>query len=297
MRLKVLTQTLVATLAVSTLPSVAQTQAQTQQLVPISTIQGGVSGKDDFSSSMTDWEVHNSPTQEFVTDSKLNPESEVEPLLTRLTPHPYFYLGPSFLGGGGYAMFAYRAEGGLNVESRRWVMKALAAYDNGRKVDDNDQPNPNGHDRYLDGGIYFRPASFPSRLSFLGAGHWFLGVGYRWSQLSTSNYTKGNNRPQIGGGYDLVKRSCSECRRDFSMRIGLDWVMTGNDWQNGSHGPETTITIPSPRENRHWFFQDRIAVYRFHETVTEPTNAQLTRFQESQKGIDNFVDTGIVYRF
>lgn len=314
MRLKVLTRTLAAVLMGSMLLSgqtstTAQTAAEdTLQQEVRDTVSDGnrvptsgnlaLSSSYDSLSKITDWEVHNSPAPEYVeTDPRLNPDSDVEELLTRLTPHPYFYLGPSLLGGGGYAMFAYRAEGGFNVESRHWVMKPLAAYDNGRKVDDNDQPNPNGHDRYLDVGIYFRPSSFLSSLSFLGAGHWFFGAGYRWSQLSTTNYTKGGNRPQIGGGYDLVARVCSVCRRDLSVRLGLDWVMAGNDWQNGSHGPETTITFPTLRENRHWFFQDRIAVYRFHETVTEPTNAPLTRLQESQKGIDNFVDLGIVYRF
>jgi hypothetical protein len=232
---------------------------------------------------------------------KTNPQRElasgVEPILESRIPHPYVYFGPSLMGGG-YGRLAYRAEGGLNVESRRWVMKALAAYDNGHKVHDADQPNLNGHDRYLAGGVYVRLPWLPEQLSFLGdPGRWFVGAGYRWNQLSTSNYTKGVNGPEIGGGRDFVWRSCAECRRNLSMRIGLDWVMAGNDWQNGSHGPDFALTLPSPRENRHWFLQESVALYSFHETVTEPSNALLTHEQTSQNKVDNFDELGVVYRF
>jgi hypothetical protein len=233
--------------------------------------------------------------------SETNPRQEftsgVEPILESRIPHPYIYFGPSLMGGG-YARLAYRAEAGLNLESRRWVMMALAAYDNGHKVDDADQPNLTGHDRYLSGDIYLRLPWLPAQLSFLGdPDRWFVGTGYRWSQLSTTNYTKGVNGPEIGGGRDFIWRSCAECRGNLSMRISLDWVMAGNDWQNGSHGPDFTLTLPSPRENRHWFLQERIAFYDFHETVTEPSNAELTHQQMSMQKVDNFDEVGVVYRF
>lgn len=312
MRLKALRQTLVAILILTALSTGRLASAQTPALTtPAQAVRNtasdgdatftssspGASGTYDSLGEITDWEVHNSVTNAYVgSNSTQNPDQPMERWLTRLTPHPYLYAGPSLMGGG-YATFAYRVEGGLNVESPQWVMKALAAYDNGRKVNDDDQPNPNGHDRYLDGGIYYRLTSLPSRLSFLGAGHWFLGGGYRWNQLSTTNYTKGVNGPLIGGGYDLVTRACESCRRNFSARFGLDWITAGNDWQNGSHGPEVTVTIPTPRENRHWFYETRAGVYRFHETVTEPSNIPLTRIQESQKGTDGFENIGVVYRF
>jgi hypothetical protein len=244
-----------------------------------------------------DWEVHNLPATNVVTDPKQNPDSEVEPLLTRLFPHPYLLFGPA-LGGGGYRPLALRVETGLNVESRHWVMKALAAYDNDRKTDDGTQPNPKGHDRYLDGGIYFRPSWLPSQLAFLGTpDRWFFGGGYRWSQLSTTNYTKGGSRPQFGGGRDFVMRSCSLCRRDFSMRVAVDYFTAGTDWQNGSHGAEVTLTFPRPRENRHWFWREQIEIYRYHQSVTDPTNIALTREQLSNKGVDSASNFGIFYRF
>lgn len=213
-----------------------------------------------------------------------------DPVSGHFIPTPFLYLGPSVMGGG-YAVFAYRVEGGLNMEATHVVFRALAAYDNGHKIDDGDQPNPKGHDRYLESGLYFRPAHPGWTRMF------YFGGGYRWSQLSTTNYTKGGSRYQIGGGYDLFVRSCEACRRDLSMRINLDWVTAGSDWQNGSHGPNVTFTWPSPREKRHWFYRQELGVYRFHQSITEPTNVPLTQFQRSKKGLDSFLDFGMMYRF
>jgi len=203
-------------------------------------------------------------------------------LMTRLTPHPYVSTGPALMGGG-YAPLAWRFEGGIDVESSQLVARARAAYDNGRQVNDGDQPNPKGHDRYLDAGIYVRPG--------LSSGQGFFGFGWRWNQLSTTNYVKSANRPQVGGGYDLM------CRRDFSMRVAINWVMAGDDWQNGVHGPEFSLSFPSLREKRHWFWQENVGVYRFHETVTEPGNVSFTRLRRANRSTMVNVNFGIVYRF
>jgi hypothetical protein len=208
----------------------------------------------------------------------------------RFIPTPFLSLGPSLMGGG-YGALAYRVEGGLNVEATHVVFRALAAYDNGHKVNDGDQPNPKGHDRYLESALYFRPARPGWTRMF------YFGGGYRWSQLSTTNYTKGGSRYEIGGGYDWFLRPCEACLRDLSMRFSLDWVTAGTDWQNGSHGPNLKLTWPSPREKRHWFYRQQIGVYRFHETITEPTNVPLTRLQRSHKSMDSFLDFGVIYRF
>jgi hypothetical protein len=206
-------------------------------------------------------------------------------LLTKPIPHPYFSVGPSLMGGG-YAPLAYRAEAGLDLESTHAIIRALGAYDNGHKTNDNDQPNPKGHDRYLEGAAYYRSTR-----------RWFFGTGWRWSQLSTTNYTKGGSRPEIGGGYDLVTRPCDGCRRTFSMRFNVDWVMTGNDWQNGSHGPSITTTIPTPSEKRHWFFRETLGIYRFHTTVTAPNDPVLTRWQLAHRNTTSYLDFAAVYRF
>jgi hypothetical protein len=204
-------------------------------------------------------------------------------------PHPFLYAGPSIMGGG-YAVWAYRVEGGIDVESTHFIGRALGAYDDGHKVDDGDQPNPKGHDRYLDTAVYYRLDS--GRFQ-----RFYFGGGYTWSQLSTTNYTKGGGRYQLGGGYDVFTRNCEECRRDFSMRVNTDWITAGNDRQNGSHGPEVTLTFPSPIEKRHWFWVEAIGVFGFHQSVTEPTNLPLVQFQTSQKSIDAYGDFGVIYRF
>lgn len=229
--------------------------------------------------------------------TKLTPDSNVERQLDSLVPRPYLLIGPA-LGGGGYRPLALLLEGGINVESRHFVMNAEAAYDNDRKTNDNDQPNPKGHDRHLQGTIAFRPSSFPKALRFLGdPAHWYFGAGYRWNQLSTTNYMKSGSRPQFGGAYDLVIRSCSICRRDFSVRMAMNYFTAGNDSQNGSHGIEMGFTFPTPREDRHWFWRQRIEVSRFHTTVTDPTDTPLTREQKSHKGMNSSGDFGVVYRF
>jgi hypothetical protein len=205
-------------------------------------------------------------------------------------PHPYFFFGPSSSVGEGYARVVGRAEGGIDMESAHAIFRALGAYDTGTKINDNDQPNPNGHDRYLEGAAYYRAA----RGWFAG---WFAGAGLRWNQLSTTGYSKGGTRPEIGGGYDLMLRACKECRRDFSMRVNLDWVLAGTDWQNGSHGAVVTVTLPTPREKRHWFLRNCLSAYRFHTTVTEPQNLALTHSQRTQQGFAGGDEMGVVYRF
>jgi len=217
-------------------------------------------------------------------------DSAVYLFMTKLTPHPYIFVGPSLMGGG-YAPVAYRVEGGLNVESTRYLMSVSAAYDNGHQVNDGDQPNPKGHDRYLDSAIYFRPAQRPFY------GKVFVGFGWRWNQLSTTNYSKTANRPQIGGGFDIASHPCSGCRRDFSMRVAVDWVMSGHDWQNGSHGPDITISLPSPRERRHWFYQERLGIYRFHATVTDRSNRLLVQSAQADRAFACYANFGILYRF
>jgi|HubBroStandDraft_6_1064221.scaffolds.fasta_scaffold73436_3 hypothetical protein len=188
--------------------------------------------------------------------------------------------------GGGYAPLAYRVEGGIDLENSHVIFRGLGAYDDGHKVNDNDQPNPKGRDRYLQVDAYYRFRS-----------SWFVGAGWRWDRLSTTNYAKGGNRPEFGGGYDLVMRACAECRRDFSMRVSADWVMGGTDWENGSHGPSITITLPTPRERRHVFFRETLDVYRFHTTVTEPDNVPLTLLQRSERQTTSYLNFGVIYRF
>lgn len=209
-------------------------------------------------------------------------------LLTSFLPHPYLSFGPALMPTG-YAPLAYRIEGGIDMESTYVYVPASVAFDNGRERNDDDQPNLKGHDRYLNAAVYGRP--------FGQSGKWFFGAGWRWNQLSTTNYVKSVTRPQIGGGYDWFRRRCSRCEGYLSMHINADWVMSGNDWQNGTHGPEITISFPSPRLPHHWFWQQRVDIFRTHETVTERSNVPLTREQRSNRYFSSSVNVAVSYRF
>lgn len=215
--------------------------------------------------------------------------SAADDLMTSLVPHPYVYVAPSLMPAG-YVIGAIRAEGGLNVESCHSFVTVGAAYDNGRAANDNYPPNPKGHDRYLDVGMYFR-------LSRLLSGGSFFGVGERWNQRSTTNWTKTANRPQFGGGYDWIQRPCSTCRREFSIRFEGNWFTAGNDWQNGEHGVEVSISIPSPREPHHLFFRERVKLYTYHQTVTNRSNIPLSFLQRANRYVTVYASVGIVYRF
>jgi len=232
-----------------------------------------------------------------VSDSKQNlqrtdlNQGELDKIRPSYLPHFYIDFGGSVMPGG-YAAFAGFGRVGFEVENGTLVADAFAAYDNGHKVNDSDQPNPKGHDRYLRGAAYWR-------LSKLSHANWFLGAGYRWNQLSTTNYTKGASRPQFGGGYDLYhhgsERDCLSCQ--MSARVIVNWVMAGTDWQNGSHGPEFAVILPRPVEKHHFFMTADLAVYRAHTTVTDLNNLELTREQCGQHFMYGTYSMGLMYRF
>lgn len=231
--------------------------------------------------------------QEFQRKT-LDNYDDAEKITSSLRPHPYIDLGGSVMPGG-YATLAGYGRAGFSIEHDRVVADAFAGYDNGRKVNDNDQPNPNGHDRFFRGAAYWR-------LTALSRPNWFVGGGYRWGQLATTNYTKGGSKPEIGVGLDyywdrLGSRSndCPNCW--WSMRLVMNWVMAGNDWQNGSHGPEFTLIMPRPVEKRHLFMTTNFGIYRFFTTVTEPDNVPLTREQHADRHTTSTMSVGAMWRF
>jgi hypothetical protein len=182
---------------------------------------------------------------------------------------------------------------GGDIERAPWLAHAHFGYDNGHKIGDNDQPNPNGHDRYLSFSGFRRLPRYQT---------WFLGGGWRWSQLSTTNYTKGGGSPFFGGGYDLFfdhGGSHPECGGNcwMSARFELYYFTAGQDWQNGSHGFDFKFIMPRPIEKRHLFFSWNLQIFRAYETVTEPTNVSLTEQQKSNKFFDGDCRLGLDYRF
>ena len=204
-----------------------------------------------------------------------------------LVPRPYGFAGPKQMGGG-YAPFAVVGGAGVRIDSKHFLLDANAWYDTGHKTNDNDQPNPKGRDRGLAGSVYYR----------LPAG-WSFGAGARWNELSTTNYHKSAMHPTFGGSKDYFRRGCigEACGRPFSARIGIDYVMTGTDWKNGSQGTLFTLYVPSPSAKTHIFYRETMGVYRTHDTVTDRADAVLTQQQMSNHSWESFAEFTAMVRW
>ena len=206
----------------------------------------------------------------------------------RTVPHPFAYAGPEGMGGG-YKPLAFIGGAGLRIDSPHFILDSSAWYDNGKKDNDGTGPNPKGHDRGLIGSAYYRLSS-----------GWFFGAGARWSELSTTNYKKSHWRPTFGGGKDYFHHAhcqIEDCGSDFSMRLGVDYLLKGSDWQNGTHGVLVSLYIPSPAEKGHLFWRESIGIYRFHDTVTDRLDPVLTRTEQSHTSHDSYAEFTVMYRF
>ena len=190
--------------------------------------------------------------------------------------------------GGGYAPLAAVGGAGFRIDSHRFLLDASGQYDNGHKVNDNNQPNANGHNRGLVGSAYYR---LPSG--------WSFGAGARWSELSTTNYKKSSWEPTFGGRKDYFHKHCprENCMRDFSMQLGVDYMLKGSNWKNGTQGPLFTLYLPSPLAKAHIFWRETVGIYRVYDTVTDRTNALLTSQQMSNRHWDTFASFTLMYRF
>jgi hypothetical protein len=203
-------------------------------------------------------------------------------------PRPYLYAGGEGMGSG-YAPFALIGGGGFRIDSSHFLLDAVGWYDNGHKTNDNTQPNPKGHDRGLVGSAYYR----------LGSG-WAFGAGARWSELSTTNYKKSSWEPTFGGNKDFFHPGCTmETCADqfFSMRIGIDYMLKGSNWQNGTQGMLFSLYLPSPSVQHHIFYRETVGIYRFYDTVTDRADPRLTREEMSHHSFDSFAEFTIMYRF
>jgi hypothetical protein len=203
-------------------------------------------------------------------------------------PHPYIEVGPS-LGD----TVALNTKGGVDLELKHFVFNAEAAYVfHSLKTNDNTVGNVKGHARELGGFAFYRP------------NNWYYGGGVRWSQESTTNYTKEHKFFEVGGGKDLL-------RERYSLRLQALYLLPfarneivffpsspschlcGNEAQ----GVDINFWIPSPITNHHVFFHVGDTTEFFHATVTSPSVPTLTALQKSQHSILTWIDLGLVFRF
>ncbi len=213
---------------------------------------------------------------------KNHPENSVKAAETRSSPswipRPILFLGPSLVGNG-YQTLAANLGGGLLLNSSKLLSDVEAYYMNAKKVDDNTLRNSKGHERFLQGRLFY-----PWRKGI------YFGGGAQWSETATTNYTKKAWRPTFGVGGDHLAD-------DWSCRWQVLYVTKGTDRSNGLQGPEIQLWIPSPLSKSHFFFRQSLGVYRFHETVTDPSNLLLTAQQTGTRYFGSFLDFSFGWRF
>ena len=200
-------------------------------------------------------------------------------------PRPYVTGGLGLMPAG-YASTAFQGTAGFEWNPKYAVFDGYVGYDNGRKDNDNTAFNYKGRDRFV--------------RAFIGPklGLWYIGVGARYSQLSTSNYSKGGSpfdagswHPEVGLGRDFSTRSTPLFMRLQALYMArpskeVTHYPSGvscDGCGNGSHGLDVTLWFPSPEHSGHFFAKMNIVLFRFHTTVTEPDNIPLTIQQESQR--------------
>jgi hypothetical protein len=226
--------------------------------------------------------------------------SDSGPSLPHITwPRPFVYGGLG-LNGGGYAPMSGKVGAGLRIDKTHLIWAASAAYDNSHKSNDNTLNNENGHQRSLESSIYYR---------FTNA--WFVGGGASWSELSTTNYTKQDFHPSVGGGKDYFHKECAveNCVSDWSFRLQVDYKLKGAEHvdakgcpvpdgqcTNELQGPMISFYLPSPAASGHLFWRETVGIYSFHDTVTS-TDPALTALQKGHRSVAPFMDFTMMYRF
>ncbi len=205
----------------------------------------------------------------FVFQSRLVCQETVK--YSRL-PRPYIYGGIA-LNGMGYEPFAFQGGTGLSLESPSLYFQTSVSVDNAHKKD-------SGTGRGI--GL--------SSLTAFRVRKALVGAGMSFSELKTSQYVKRAWRPNLYSAYDFVGSN-------YSCRIATTYVLTGQDKTNGTHGAQIAFTEPSPVTDHHWFFHETLGIYRFHTTITEPRDLELTALQTSKRFTSAEVAFSLMYRF
>jgi hypothetical protein len=214
-------------------------------------------------------------------------------------PRPYLLAGVDLMPGG-YAPLAVQGGGGIEWETRYSVFDSYAGYDNGRKENDNTPNNYKGHDRFLRG--------------FAGIKYnlWYAGVGARWSQLSTTNYTKGGSplnsnswHPELGIGRDWNAKTSPLFMRTqvlymFREQKEVTYYPNGTTCDgcgNGTQGVDISLWFPSPAKPGHWFCKMNFVLFGYHDSITDPSNLVLTQTQKASGHFSDSTEFAMGYRF
>lgn len=208
-------------------------------------------------------------------------------------PHPYVGVGLALLPGG-YSPVAPEVVTGLTFNSTHFIFDGFGLYDTGKKTNDgSEKSNPKGHDRLLSAFAAYR---FHNNV--------YVGGGGRWSQLSTTNYTKNGSpavlsywKPEVGIGYDVfaddqfvpmfarvqVAYLFPQSKEIVSFPNGSSCTTCGNR----SQGADISVWFPSPaRQHQHLFFKINAVIFQFKDSPTSSTHR-----------IDDSTDLTLLYRF
>jgi hypothetical protein len=205
-------------------------------------------------------------------------QASVTPMVPSWLPRPVLFGGPSLVGNG-YQSIAANFGGGVLLNSRKLVGDFEARYMDARKTNDGTVNNRKGHERFLDGSIFY-----PWRKSL------YFGGGAQWSETATTNYTKNGWRPVLGLGGDHFAQ-------DWSCRWQVLYVTPMHDRWNALQGPEFQFWLPSPASKSHFFYRQTLGVYEFHTTITDPRDPVLTAQQTSDRHSAAFLDFTLGWKF
>ena len=170
-----------------------------------------------------------------------------------LVPRPYAFAGGKSMGGG-YAPLA--------ADRRRRHSHRLPAFSARRRgsvrhraQSERQRPAESERTQSQTGGFGVLP---------LALSWWSFGAGVRWSQLSTTNYTKSSWAPTFGGSKDYFHNALSA--REMRARL-LDAARGrlhagGSNWRNGAQGASTLspLYVPSPSGKTHIFRRETVGI-------------------------------------
>jgi hypothetical protein len=199
------------------------------------------------------------------------------------TTKPYVFGGLS-LNGGGYQAASFNAGVGIDGEYPRLITSLESHYNSAKKVNDGTGQH-SGYSVGLDGTAFYK---LPQR--------WSVGGGYHYTWLNTQAYHKRGGWPSVGLGRDLYVSN--RFGQTASFRVTGEYLFPYQDKQNGVHGMLFTFWLPSLNKiDQHLFFRERVGIYRFHSTLTDTSNEELTRYQLARRAWTGGSEFTIGWRF
>lgn len=190
------------------------------------------------------------------------------------------------LNGGGFQLVSGSMTGGTGMETKHLVWHVYGTFDEARKTNDGDQPNPHGNIRSLGANLFGRTS-----------GGWLFGTEGSYAQLRTTNYDKTGWGLAVGGGKDFMELHCPNCNGTTSLRLTMLYAIPAQCTYTQSlhctipkvdveQGISARVMIPSPVETtRHVFFD----VNTFAGWIRTTSTGPLTH--------DASTSIGVLFRF